>query len=64
MISNALLRGNAATLADIARHFGTDVLWERWRQLQDEYDRFPSDLKAVRTYGFRVEEILKGLTDA
>lgn len=64
MIGNALLRGNADTLADIAGHFGTDVLLERWRQLQGEYERFPCDLKAVRTYGSRVEEILQDLTHA
>jgi len=64
MIGNALLRGNAATLAAIAEHFGTDVLWQRWRQLQGEYERFPSELKAVRSYGPRVEEILKELTRA
>lgn len=61
MIGNALLRGNADTLADIAEHFGTKTLWKRWRQLQEEYERFPSDLRAVRTYGGRVEEILQTL---
>lgn len=61
MIGTALLRGNADTLADIAEHFGTKTLWERWQQLQEEYERFPSDLRAVRTYGRRVEEILHSL---
>jgi hypothetical protein len=53
MIANALLRGNASTLAEIANHFGLARLRLQWRKLKMEVKRFPTDLRAVHTYETR-----------
>jgi hypothetical protein len=63
MIANALLRGNASTLGEIARHFGLAQLRLQWRKLKSDAERFPTDLRAVHTYGSRVEAILHSLRE-
>lgn len=63
MIANALLRGNASTLAEIATHFGLARLRLQWRKLKMEAKRFPTDLRAVHTYGNRIDAILQDLQE-